>query len=66
MFTDVPRTDGSIEMKRAKVVRGITWVVGIVALLFMTALDSDSIIPMIVLGICAVWMLLICIANCQG
>ena len=63
MFTDVLRTDGSIEMKRAKVIRGISWVAGIVALLFMTALDSDTMIPMIVVGICAVWLLLVCIGN---
>lgn len=57
------RADGGIDMKRAKVIRGISWSAGIVALIFMTALDSDSIIPMIVVGICAVWLLLICVSN---
>ena len=31
--------------------------------LFATALDSGTMIPAIVCGLCAVWLLLVCYAN---
>jgi hypothetical protein len=50
-------------MRRAKAVKIITWIAAITGIVFMTALDSDSVIPMVVCGVCAVWCVLVCIAN---
>jgi hypothetical protein len=50
-------------MRRAKAVKIITWIAAITGIVFMTALDSDSVIPMVVCGVCGVWIGLVVTAN---
>lgn len=54
-----------MRIKRTSVIKGITVIAAITFILFATALDSGGWIPMIVCGVCAVWLLLICISNCR-
>lgn len=48
---------------RTKILKVLTYIAGILYVLFATAVDSGSIIPIIVCLICGTWMVLICIAN---
>lgn len=50
-------------MRRAKAVKITTWIAAITGIVFMTALDSDSVIPMVVCGVCGVWIGLVVAAN---
>ena len=50
-------------MRRAKAVKILTWIAAITGIVFMTALDSDSVIPMVVCGVCGVWLTLVAVSN---
>lgn len=52
-----------MRIKRTSVIKGITVVAVITFILFATALDSGGWIPMIVCAVCAMWLLLVAIAN---
>lgn len=48
---------------RVKIIKFITYLALITLLVFSTALDSDSNIPVIVMYVCIAWLTLIVIAN---
>lgn len=48
---------------RNKLIKGASITAFIVGTLFATALDGGTMIPAIVCGLCAVWLLLVCYAN---
>ena len=50
-------------IKRTSVIKGITFIAVVAFILFATALDSGGWIPIVVCAICAVWLLLVAIAN---
>ena len=50
---------------RVKVLKAITWIAGIGAVLSGCCLDSESYIPVIVLMVCASWLLLMTLANME-
>ena len=54
--------NGGLKMKN-KILYTINIIVAIVFCVFATALDSESNIPFIVCLICAIWMVLMLIAN---
>lgn len=52
-----------MKITRGKVIKGITYFAAITTMVFMTALDSDSYVPLIVCGVCMAWIFLIYLAN---
>ena len=52
--------------KKNNILKGSIYIAVILELISACALDSESIIPMIVCLICAVYMLLIVVANTRG
>jgi hypothetical protein len=46
-----------------RLIKSISIVAIVAGTLFATALDSGTMIPAIVCGLCAVWLLMVCYAN---
>lgn len=54
---------GKRNRMRNKILKGITWMAGIMMMIGSMALDSESIIPIVVVSICLAWLGLMVIAN---
>lgn len=53
-------------MKRNRIIKTKLAIVVSLFLLSIMAIDSDSIVPMIISGLCLVWLILFMIANTRG